>query len=258
MEYQQTDQEQIEEIKKWWKDNGTSVLTGVILGLTLLFGWQGWHQYQASEAEHASNTYEQAIAALEHKDKEKVTGATDELLSKYSRSPYAALLALHLAKADVEENKLESAQLRLQWVMDNAKLPEFAHVARLRSARIAIAQQQFDKASKLLSYSDQGTFKGEYAELRGDVAMLQGNKDAARTAYTDALASKDISSSVQSLLRLKLDELGSNNGATKARPPTVIEAVATPSTPAKPAVMALPPLGQVSDVVATPSTAAAK
>jgi predicted negative regulator of RcsB-dependent stress response len=255
VEYQQTDQEQIEEIKKWWKDNGTSVLTGVILGLTLLFGWQGWHQYQASEAEHASNTYEQAIAALEHKEKDKIASATDELLSKYSSSPYAALLALHLAKADVEENKLESAQLRLQWVIDNAKLLEFAHVARLRLVRIAIAQQQFDKAFKLASHSDQGTFKGEYAELRGDIASLQGNKDAARTAYTDALASKDISNSVQALLKLKLDELGSNNGSTKARPPTVTEAVATPSTPAKAAAIELPKVG---DVVATPSTAAAK
>ena len=255
MEYQQTDQEQIEEIKKWWKDNGTSVLTGIILGLSLLFGWQGWHQYQASEAEHASNIYEQAIAALEHKEKEKVVGATDELLSKYSSSPYAALLALHLAKADVEENKLESAQLRLQWVIDNAKLPEFAHAARLRLVRIAMAQQQFDKASKLANYSDQGAFKGEYAELRGDIALLQGNKDAARTAYTEALASKDISSSVQALLRLKLDELGVNSGATKARPPTVSEAVATPNTSAKSAALTLPKVG---DVVATPSTAAAK
>lgn len=253
MEYQQTDQEQIEEIKKWWKDNGTSVLTGIILGLSLLFGWQAWHQYQASEAEHASNTYEQAIAALEQKDKAKVAGASDELLSKYSNSPYAALLALHLAKADVEENKLESAQLRLQWVIDNAKLLEFTHVARLRLVRIALAQQQFDKALKLLNHSDQGTFKGEYAELRGDIAMLQGKLDAARTAYTEALASKDISSSVQALLRLKLDDLGSNNGSTKARPPTVIEAVATPSTPAKSAAIELPKVG---DVVATPNTVA--
>lgn len=253
MEYQQTDQEQIEEIKKWWKDNGTSVLTGIILGLTLLFGWQAWHQYQASEAEHASDTYEMAIAALEQKDKAKVAGASDELLSKYSNSPYAALLALHLAKADVDENKLESAQLRLQWVVDKAQFPEFVHTARLRLTRIMIAQQQFDKASKLASHSDQGTFKGAYAELRGDIAMLQGNKDAARTAYTEALASKDISSSVQSLLQLKLDELGANNGSTKARPPTVSEAVATPSTPAKPAAIELP---KVDDVVANPSTVA--
>lgn len=253
MEYQQTDQEQIEEIKKWWKDNGTSVLTGIILGLTLLFGWQGWHQYQATEAEHASDTYEMAIAALEQKDKAKVAGASDELLSKYSNSPYAALLALHLAKADVDENKLESAQLRLQWVIDNAKLPEFVHTARLRLTRIMIAQQQFDKASKLASHSDQGTFKGAYAELRGDIAMLQGNKDAARTAYTEALASKDIANGVQSLLQLKLDELGANNGATKARPPTVTEAVATPSTPAKPAAIELP---KVDDVVANPNTVA--
>ncbi len=251
MEYQQTDQEQIEEIKKWWKDNGTSVLTGIILGLSLLFGWQGWHQYQATEAEHASDTYEIAIAALEQKDKAKVAGASDELLSKYSSSPYAALLALHLAKADVEENKLESAQLRLQWVIDNAKLPEFAHVARLRLVRIAIAQQQFDKALKLVNHSDQGTFKGEYAELRGDIAMLQGKLDAARAAYTEALASKDISSSVQSLLQLKLDELGTNGARIKARPPTVTEAVATPSTPAKPAAIELP---KVDDVVANPNT----
>ncbi|MEN9849169.1 MAG: hypothetical protein RL368_1909, partial [Pseudomonadota bacterium] len=127
------------------------------------------------------------------------------------------------------------------------------HAARLRLTRITIAQQQFDKASKSATYSDQGTFKGEYAELRGDIAMLQGKLDAARAAYTEALASKDIANGVQSLLQLKLDELGSNNGSTKARPPTVTEAVATPSTPAKSAAIELPKVG---DVVANPSTVA--
>lgn len=251
MEYQQTDQEQIEDIKKWWKDNGTSVLTGIILGLGLLFGWQGWQQYQTSQAEFASNTYERAVSALEKGDKDTANKATDELLSKYSNSPYAALLALHLAKHDVEADKLEPAQMRLQWVIDNAKLPEFTHIARLRLVRIFIAQKQFDKAQDLLSFKDQGTFKGEYAELRGDIAMLQGNRDAARNAYTEALASKDISTGIHSILQLKLDELGSNTAPIKARPPTVIEAVATPSTPAKPAVIQLP---KVADVLANPNT----
>jgi predicted negative regulator of RcsB-dependent stress response len=252
VDYEQTDQEQIEEIKKWWKENGSSVLTGVALGLSILFGWQGWHEYENREAEYASNTYEQGVAALERGDKDSVSKATDELLSHYSNSPYAALFALHLAKYDVGQQKFDAAQVRLQWVIDNSASPEFVHVARLRLVRIMMAQKQLDKASQLLNVSDQGAFRGEYTQLRGDIALLQGNTDAARIAYNEVMASKEMAHDVQNHIQLKLDEMGTPSARIQARKPTVSEAVATPATAATSTPIVLPKTIEKTDSSKTP------
>ena len=37
------EEEQIEAIRNWWKENGRSVIAGAVLGLAAIFGWQGWH-----------------------------------------------------------------------------------------------------------------------------------------------------------------------------------------------------------------------
>ena len=38
----QTDEEKVEAIRKWWRENGTAVVAGLVLGLAGLIGWQYW------------------------------------------------------------------------------------------------------------------------------------------------------------------------------------------------------------------------
>ena len=50
-----TDDEKLAELKKWWGENGGSIITGIVLGLAVLFGSKAWFAYQERNAETASN-----------------------------------------------------------------------------------------------------------------------------------------------------------------------------------------------------------
>ena len=57
----------------------------------------------------------------------------------------------------------------------------------------------------LLSQPGDSAFAGEFAALRGDMAMAQGDREAARAAYADALA-RGVEN--PDMLRMKLVDVG--------------------------------------------------
>ncbi|PAR85254.1 YfgM family protein, partial [Vibrio cholerae] len=40
MELYDTEEQQVEAIKDWWKENGKAVIFGAVIGLGGLFGWR--------------------------------------------------------------------------------------------------------------------------------------------------------------------------------------------------------------------------
>ncbi|MGU3844696.1 YfgM family protein, partial [Vibrio diabolicus] len=40
MELYDTEEQQVEAIKDWWKENGKAVIIGAVVGLGGLFGWR--------------------------------------------------------------------------------------------------------------------------------------------------------------------------------------------------------------------------
>ncbi|MGB5607271.1 MAG: tetratricopeptide repeat protein, partial [Gammaproteobacteria bacterium] len=113
-----TEEQQIAALKTWWKENGTSIVTGVILGLAVLFGAKAWFAYQDRMAETASLVYSGMMAGLESGDAEIVDEKAALLIADYGSTPYAAMAALALAKTRLEEGALEAARAHLQWVLD--------------------------------------------------------------------------------------------------------------------------------------------
>lgn len=238
-----SDEEQVEALKKWWKENGTAALVGIAVGLMLLFGWRGWQTYLQQQAELASVQYEKMLDLVE---KEKVGEAKEvatALLTNHSDSGYAALTALILAQQDLKDGQIESSQARLQWVIEQAKLPEFTHLARLRLGRLLLSQQKFAEANALLKEVKTDEFKVGFAELRGDIAFAQGQIAVARTAYQEALNDKDIIGEVKKLVQMKLEDLGPEtvifaSAPDVGHPSTVeeekvtlpVDSVATPTT----------------------------
>ncbi len=272
-----TEEEQVEAIKKWWKENGLSIAAGVVLGFSLLLGWQAWQQYNQQKAETASAQYEQVLLAVEQNQADRVREAANVLLSDYSDSPYASLAALALAKQSVAEKQLDAAQAHLQWVLDNSALPELVHVARTRKAQLLLEQGKLADVQKLLSVADKGAFSSVYAELEGDVALAKKEVETARIAYQKALSDENLNPSHKNLLQLKLDNLGQPadsqimaaapkvptqeeaNAAKEAAqtveeglidPTALMDAIATPSTAETAAA-------DVLDATGTPSTVAA-
>ena len=201
-----TDDEKLAEVKKWWGENGGSIITGVVLGLAVLFGGKAWFAYQERNAETASNIYTTLMTALEGGDEQVVNERAAMLISDYSGTPYAALAALALARMNIEAGELEAAQSRLQWVMDNSDSDIMRETARLRMARVMVAMGNLDAATSLLDQATTGTpFDPLYTEIRGDIDVARGDRAAANKAYQAALDATAGDSPGRHLLQLKYD-----------------------------------------------------
>ena len=206
MEGYSSEQEQIESIKKWWKENGKAVITGVVLGLVALFGGKTWIEHKNALAESASMEFEQLLEELKQKNNEAVNERGEHIIDSFPKTPYAPLAALALAKTKVEEGDFVSARQKLQWILDHARQPEMLHTARLRLAKVMIAQGEAAQAITLLDGIDAGIFIVTYEETRGDAYIAMGEPAKAAQAYKKALDAVIPGMPTQQL-QMKLDDL---------------------------------------------------
>lgn len=199
-----TDDEKLEQIKKWWSENGGSIVTGVVLGLAVLFGGKAWFSWQEKNAQNASNLYTVLMNSMAGGDAMAVSQRAGVLVTEYGDTPYAALASLALAKVRIEAGDLVAAQAQLEWVLENSKSDMLLDTARLRLARVLIAMENLDAAETLLNQVAKGdAFEPLYTEVRGDVYVARGNLTAANQAYQEALAATAAGSPGQHLLELK-------------------------------------------------------
>lgn len=206
MEIHRTEEEQVEAIKNWWKENGTSVVVGVAFGIAAIFGVRYWFDYQKTQAQQASALYAEVLASLSG-DKQKAESLASQIASGYSSTPYASLTALSLAKSKVEAKDYPGAQSYLQWVLDNGKDDGFKHVARIRLARLLIEDDKKEQAEKLIKGISAAGFDSEYAELRGDIFLSKSEFTQATENYRLALSGLQASSQRYQLLQMKIDDL---------------------------------------------------
>lgn len=201
----ETDEEKVEALKKWWKDNGLSVVAGVGIGLAAVFGWRGWVGYQDSVAQQASGAFEQLLAAAEGGNTESALKQAELLAKEYGSTAYAAFAALVRARLEVESGNAAAARASLEDAIAKAPQPALARIAALRLARILIDEGDLAEAKAVVDkHDDGGSFAGDFAALRGDIAVTEGRTKEARQAYEQALAA---GAAAPDLLRLKLENL---------------------------------------------------
>jgi len=201
-----TDEEKLELLKKWWKENGGSIITGVILGLAMLFGGKAWFAYQERQSETASNIYAVMMVALDNGNAAGVTQRAGILMADYTSTPYASLAALALAKLKLDEGELVAAHAQLQWVLDNTGSEVIRETARLRLIRVLIAEQDLEGAEALAAQANKtGAFEALYAEIDGDIYTVRGDFINASKAYEQALATMAGDSPGRKQLQLKYD-----------------------------------------------------
>ena len=199
-----TEEQQIAAIKQWWKENGSSIVTGVVLGLAVLFGGKAWFAYQERNAQNASNIFAVMMNALQNGDTLNAGEKAGMLLADYASTPYAALGALALARLRVEEGQLDAARTQLQWVLDNSNSEVFRDIASLRLARVLIASGDLDAATAIAGKApSDGAFEALFAEVRGDIQRTRGDLVAASAAYQQALAALPGDSQQREMLQLK-------------------------------------------------------
>ena len=223
MESYTTDEERVEALKRWWKENGLSLIGGLAIGLSVLAGWNYWTDHKHGVAGQASVIYTGMMAAVNQHRHEDAQSSAGELISNYSDSPYAVNAAMALAKIKVEQGNFPAAESQLRWAMGHASQAAIQHIARLRLARVLTAQKKYDDALAEFSGIDTGRFTAMYEELRGDILFSQGHNKEAYAAFQNALSTMDPASQSKVLLQMKIDSIGDSDvpkeGQTDAQAP---------------------------------------
>lgn len=208
MDIYASDEEKAEEIKRWWRENGRSVMIGLIIGFASIFAVRYWMNYQQNQTVQASLVYQQLLTALSDGDLEQAETSTDGLMKEYGSAGYSVFAALQLASETKDSSK---AQTYLQWVMHNAKLPAHQELARLRLARLQADEGNSQAALDLIAAANLSAYQSLFAELEGDIYAQQGDKAAALAAYHRALTTVVVGDSRQSVLQMKVDNVAVAN-----------------------------------------------
>jgi predicted negative regulator of RcsB-dependent stress response len=218
---------QVEQLRKWLRENWFPLASGLALGLAAIFSWQSWGAHQDAVAGDAAHLFDDLSRAGDAKQYDQAVQMADRLTKDFSDTPYAAAGALKMAQLAVQNNKLDDAVARLQWVVAFEQhagfVPRLAarlhlrlgayDVALLPLARLRLAEVlwQQDKTADALQQldGDAGTYASEFDELRGDIKLSQGDRSGARGAYEQALQTlgSDDSAGRQGGLQRKLDDL---------------------------------------------------
>jgi len=202
------EQEQLDALKAWWKDNGNTVLSAVLIVVVALAGWRGWQYYQHRQAAEAGTLYAQFTAQIASGDAKRVNDAADAVMDRFASTGYAPRAALLAAQVNEQAKDTAQAKKQLQWVIDHAEEATLKDVARLRLVALLLDEKQYDEATKLLDAQHPASFDGLYADLRGDVLSAQGKRDEAQSAYKLAYEKTDAASMYRNLIRMKMDALG--------------------------------------------------
>lgn len=201
----ETEEQEVEALKKWWADNGTSIIAGVVLGLLLIFGWRWWGEHRQQVAAEASNTFDQMISSTEAGRLDEASTQAGLIRQQFGSTPYAAFADLMLARIRLQQGDVPGAKSALDQASKSAPDPALRAVAVLRLARILLSTGDPDGAAKLLNeHPGPAAFAGEYALARGDIAQAKGDANGARSAFQEALQHKVAN---PDLVQLKLDNL---------------------------------------------------
>jgi len=208
-----TEEEQIELMKKWWADNGKSLIAGLILAVAVVGGWKWWQADQQSKAEAASSAYEQLIDVMnkpEMTDDERATAKhlAVTLQTEHMGSLYADYAALFEAKLLVDDKQYDAAAAVLKKLNTETESVLIKEISGVRQAQVLWQQGENQQALDLLGALETDAYTGNAEELKGDILTEMNDKDAARVAYEKAKAAFNASGVARPVIDMKLADLG--------------------------------------------------
>lgn len=183
----QTEEEQIEAIKRWWKENGRSIILGLVIGIGGIGGYRYWQSDVAEQAKQASMDYEQVVNLTETGKKEFLDKAL-QVESDQAGTSYADLTAFVSAKKLVQLKEYDKAKQQLEWIVANSKQDAFVHIARIRLAKLLLQLNNASDALALVKDIKPNGFESIYAELRGDIYAALKAYSEAKAGYQLALS----------------------------------------------------------------------
>jgi predicted negative regulator of RcsB-dependent stress response len=202
------EQEQLDELKAFWKQYGNLITWTLILALGAFAAWNGWNWWQRDQGLKAGAMYDELERASLTGDADRVGRLFADLKDRYPRTTFAQQGGLLAARVQYDKGQADAAKVALTWVADQAGDDAYASVARLRLAGVLLDAKQYDAALKELDQAKAETFEALVADRRGDVLLAQGKRDEARAAYERAWAALDPKLDYRRLIEAKLMSLG--------------------------------------------------
>lgn len=209
-----TEQEQIELLKNWIKQYSLVILAGVVLAIIAMTAWRYWDQRQSNILTHASSVYDEMLTMRAQNEPAEVVVQGKKLFSHYPKTIYGQMAALMLSRSAAVKTDYAAAEKHLEWVMKKSNIDAIRQIARLRLARVKLADNKPDETIRLLEKIDDNSFLGLIDEVRGDAYLAMNNHDKARESYHRALAELPNAEAVRPLLQMKYDNLATTESAS--------------------------------------------
>lgn len=202
------EQEQLDELKHFWKQYGNLITWALIVVLGAFTAWNGYQYWQRSQAGQSAAMFDEVERSLASKDAAKIERALTDMNAKFGSSAYAQQANLLAAKTFFELGNVDAAKKALMAVVQNSKDEGYQAIAKLRLAGVLIEGKNFDEALKQLG----GTFPKDFVALaddrRGDVFALQSKPAEAKLQYVKAYKGLDERAGYRRLVEVKINALG--------------------------------------------------
>ena len=208
------EQEQLDQLKAFWKKYGNLVTWVLIAALGAFAGYQFWENRLREQSGKAGLLYDELDRAVIAGDVEKTTRVFSDLKEHFPRTGFAQQGALLAAKLQVEKAQPDAAVATLAWVAEHANEAEYKTLARLRLAGVLLDQKKPDEALKQLANAGAPAYEALVADRRGDILVAQGKAEEAKAAYQQAWKSMDARLEYRRLIEAKLTALGAAPEAT--------------------------------------------
>ncbi|MCR1836898.1 tetratricopeptide repeat protein [Rodentibacter caecimuris] len=204
MAYSIEEEQEINQLKEWWKENGKTIIVAFILGVAGVFGWRYWQTYQANQIAEASAGYDALVYAAEQAPTAQKAKLT-EFIQANSKTSYAVFALFDEAKNAVAKQDFASAEVALQQVLTQSQDDLLTSLAALRLSAVQFQLGQLDSALSTLEQVKSAGFNARKILLVGDIQLAKGDTVAAKNSFEQVLQTG--SSLEQQMAQMKLNNL---------------------------------------------------
>lgn len=204
MAYSIEEEQEINQLKDWWKENGKTIIIAFILGVGGMFGWRYWQAHQAEKIAQASAQYDALIYSAQQDEQAKKANI-EQFVQDNSKTAYAVFALLDEAKKATEKQDFAAAEVNLNQALTQSQDEVLTSIVALRLSAVQFQLGQLDNALTTLNQVKGESFNARKAILTGDIQIAKGDKVAAKNSFDQAQQSG--SQLEQQMAKMKLNNL---------------------------------------------------